>query len=33
MSIILGYRSICYDYANIFDYEKLNMDYEISKCI
>lgn len=34
-SIILGYRTICYDYANIFNFEKkdLDMDKEISKNI
>ena len=34
-SIILGYRTICYDYSNIFSFEKkdLDMDKEISKNI
>ena len=34
-SIILGFRTICYDYANIFNFEKnqLNIDDEILKNI
>ena len=34
-SIILGFRSICYDYSNIFNFEKklLEMDKELKKNI